>query len=183
MTTDASTEAANSADIVARGAKGYRIKHGIVALGLVLYGFWCISDGFYNWPQMNAENQAKHMDAAHSDLDIKLNQGLGIGLPVLGLIMAARAAYHSRGEYRLAGDSLSAPGHSNISLSAIESIDKTQWDRKGIAKLAYVLPAGKTGSIVLDDYVYERAPIDAIVKRIEESMQPTGPAQQQKDPG
>jgi hypothetical protein len=76
--------------------------------------------------------------------------------------------YTSRGEYRLSGDTLTVPGHPPVPLQFIRSLDKSFWDRKGIAYIDYELPAPSvSGRIKLDDFVYERPPTDAIVERIE----------------
>lgn len=79
--------------------------------------------------------------------------------------------------YRLKDDVLYVPGHPPVPLDAIRQIDKSKWDKKGIAYLDYELdsqpnaPAVK-GSIKLDDFVYDQNPTDAIMAAIEEKVAP-----------
>ena len=70
-----------------------------------------------------------------------------------------------RGEYRLSGTKLSIPGHPTIDLNDIKSVNDDLWDRKGILFLDYK-KEGQQGQIVLDDFIYDRPPTDAIYDRI-----------------
>src|SRR4051812_19631708 len=98
-------------DIVARADKWYRIKQIIMALVLIGYGIYSIYDGFYRYPRENAAAKAAGKDVLpHGGLDVPFNQVFGIALPPLGLLLGARALYRSRGEIRLSGTTLSAPG-------------------------------------------------------------------------
>ena len=100
-------------------------------------------------------------------------------MPSLGLALLIWTLYRSRGEYRLSGHTLYVPGHPPIPLESIVKMDKTLWDKKGIAWIEYALPssdgpADPTGSrtLKLDDFVYDRDPTDAIVERIEQIIAP-----------
>lgn len=75
--------------------------------------------------------------------------------------------------YRVSADTLYVPGHPPIAISEITEIDNTLWERKGIAHVKYMTAAGKSGTFKLDDFVYERKPIDAIYDRIMAYHQPT----------
>ena len=88
-------------------------------------------------------------------------------LAMLGLVVLGWALYYARGIYRLQDNQLSVPGHPPIPLDAIRSIDRTDWDRKGIAWINYQLPNGITRSACLDDFIYQRKPTDDIFKQIE----------------
>ena len=88
-------------------------------------------------------------------------------LPPLGLLVLGWSLYRSRGSYRLANNILQAPGHPPVPLEAIRSIDKTDWDRKGIAHVNYELANGAKGTVTLDDFIYDRPPTDEIFRRIE----------------
>lgn len=179
------------APIVARASNEYRLKRGIIVVMLVGMGVWFAYDGWRNWPEENrrieqlkreseaalkANDTAKRasLDAEvgklkqHSDMDILMQKVLASTLPPVGLLVLAWALYNSRGAYRLSADVLNAPGHPPIPLDAIRSIDRTDWDRKGIAYLNYELPGGAAGSARLDDFIYQRTATDDIFKRIEE---------------
>ena len=90
--------------------------------------------------------------------------------PVAGIGLLAWTLYNSRGAYRLSGDVLSAPDHPDVPLASITQIDKSKWDRKGIAKLDYELATGQKGTVTLDDFVYDRPPTDRILEEIEAKL-------------
>lgn len=183
-------------EIVARAGSYYRRTRYIMAILLIAGGAWFGYDGFVGYPRENqqlrevnaklaeaqknqdnsrirelSEEQKKFKrhsgELAHSDMDILIQKVLCVVLPPIGLLMLFWAFYNSRGAYRLDGHTLYAPGHPPVPIDAIRKIDKRKWDRKGIACLEYELPGGKSGSIKLDDFVYDRRPTDAIFAQIE----------------
>ena len=179
--------------IVARGSTEYRVKRFIMVFILVGAGCWFGYDGFYGYPAENKkvadveaqlataraaakpdeteltrlEGQLKTLKK-HTDTDIRWQRNLFFMLPPVGLAVLIFALYNSRGRYHLQNDVLSVPGHPPVPLDAITAIDKTHWDRKGIAWLDYELPNGKIGRLRLDDFIYQRVPTDDIYKRVEE---------------
>ena len=171
--------------------RDYRAKRLAMSLFLIIVGLWFAKDGFFTWPAQNqrieeltkehvaatkANDEAKRTQidtelnklTKHSDWDIRLQKILAFGLPPIGIFVLIWSYYHSRGFYRLSENVLSVPGHPRVPLDAIRSIDKTNWDRKGIVKINYELPNGATGSATLDDFIYEREPTDEIFRRIED---------------
>jgi len=165
--------AAAPGPIVAKAGRYYRIARYLMTLLLFAYGAWSIYDGFIswpNWPQSHPNEKPK------TDADILLNKVLGVALPPLGVIILLRALYLSRGECRLEDGVLHMPGHPPIPLDRIHSIDRELWDRKGIAIVEYDPPGAPAGANVkrprfrLDDFVYEREPIDKIFQIIEQTL-------------
>lgn len=181
--------------IVARPShhyRDYRAKRVLMTVMLIAGGLWFAYDGYIGWPRENAriEQLKKDVEVARRandeakvrQLDVELGKlefrnetsintqkYLAIGLPLLGVVILAWSFYQSRGAYRLADNVLTVPGHPPVPLDAITSIDKTDWDRKGIAYLHYELP-GPTpakGRVCLDDFVYQREPVAAIFKHIQ----------------
>ena len=73
------------------------------------------------------------------------------------------------------GDVLSVPGHPDVPLEAIRQMDKSRWDRKGIAKVEYELAPGQSNRLTLDDFIYDRPPTDRIVERIEAHLARSAP--------
>jgi hypothetical protein len=180
-----------SATIVARASTEYRVKRYLIVAMLIGMGAWFGYDGLVAWPKENArideinKERAAARDAKdeplvvrlndeerklqrHSDSDLRLQRVLCYTLPPAGLLVLAWALYRSRGSLKLANLILTAPGHPPVPLDAIRSIDKTYWDRKGIAYVNYELANGQTGSLTLDDFIYDRQPTDDIFRRIED---------------
>lgn len=172
---------ANSADVVARADFQYRWR--IYALFLLLFGWGCYSllDGFVRWPRENEQLERmisegkKPPRAPHSDNDIFLNQAMGVVFPVIAVVLLAWMMHRSRGEYRLSGQTLHVPGHPPVPLDRIKTLDKSRWDRKGIAAVEYELAGGQSAVLSLRDMVYQRAPTDRIVEAIETHLAPPSP--------
>jgi hypothetical protein len=181
--------AAPGQDIVAKASREYRIKRLLMVVLLVGWGGWSLYDGYVKYPRDNAkiadikkqiqqkpkddpevtklETQLRQLKE-YTNTDIFLNRLLGWTLPPIGLLMLLFALHNSRGEYRLRGETLSVPGHPPVPFNAIDSVDRSKWDRKGIAYVNYTLLNGTKGSLRLDDFIYEREPTDEIFKRIED---------------
>jgi hypothetical protein len=196
----ATTAAAAAPDLVANPDAGYRWKHLIMSVLLVAGGMWFAYDGWVKWPAENrrAEQVQRDKDAAsargdkpeidrlakelssiskHSDLDIFFQKVLAFALPAFGLFWATWTLYETRGQVKMLGDTRHVPGHPPISYDNVRKIDKRKWDRKGVAYLHYehgTPPA--TGVLKLDDFAYERKPVDAILERIERHVLPASPA-------
>lgn len=190
---DAPTTAPPQGEIVARAGRYYRnTRYALLVMFLVMGG-WFALDGWKRWPEENArvrdlkiQQQAaeEQKDQAelgrvnaelknykeHSDWDLLFQKILAIGLPIIGITLLVRALHNSRGEYRLSGTKLSAPGHPTIDLNEIEEVDNNLWDRKGIAWIKYKTADGQTGEMRLDDFLYDRPPTDAIYERVAKHM-------------
>jgi hypothetical protein len=188
VATDGQTASGDA--IVAPPATYYRMTRYVMVILLLGMGGWFGYDGFKGWPSENArivELNAKlddlkktskfeeydklnadplHLKPLHTGSDIRLQKALAFGLPLLAGAMLAWALHNSRGEYRLAGNTLSVPGHPPIRFEDILEIDKALWDRKGIAYITYKKAGGK-GRARLDDFIYDRQPTDEIYKRLE----------------
>jgi len=184
--TDAPTPAASSDEIIARPGRYYRWVRYLISIGLLMgYGSMFIKDGFFTWPAalkaaQELEKQGKHAEVKpESQTAIDFNRALGVTMPPLGLAMLLWTLYNSRGQYRLSGHTLYVPGHPPVPLESILKLDKTLWDKKGIAYIEY-LPSPGEGSteppssrtLKLDDFVYDQTHTDAIVERIEQIIAP-----------
>ena len=157
-----------SPDIVARAGRYYRNARYLFCSICLGYGIWSCYHGFYAWPAENLAAQIAAQRIPHAGLAIPLNRILGIFLPTLAAAILAWTLYNSRGQIRLHGPTLSIPGHPPIPLDAITRIDKRRWEHKGIAVIEYQLPnATNPSRFRLDDFVYQRDPIDSILSRIE----------------
>jgi hypothetical protein len=184
-------ETPDGGEIVARAATYYRMTRYTMFVLLLAAAAWFAYDGWKGWPAENGrhDRNAKALEEArkagdekrmdelnkdpvtntkpHSDSDILLQKRLAIGLPIVAIGFLIWALYNSRGAYRLAGVTLSVPGHPPVQLSEIEEIHREKWDRKGIAYLKYATASGRQGRLRLDDFIYEREPTDKIFERVE----------------
>ncbi len=186
--------AATNEVIIARGGEYYRRMRYLVAVILLAAGCWFAYDGWKGWPASNAKRAAiqqsideldDRVEASkkrradlteqlkdiklHSDLDILVQKLLALGLPLLGLAMVFWARHNSRGEIKLSGGELTAPGHPSVKLEQIVALDKQLWDKKDIAFVDYEA-GGAKGRIRLDAFVYQTDPIVKIFERIEALM-------------
>ena len=177
-------------EIVARPGRYYRNARYIMTAICVGLGLWFMYDGWVGWPRENERHAqvSAQLDTAratgnkdaesklqeelksikhHGGFDIPLQRILGVTLPLAGVALLCWALYNSRGTYRFADNTLHVPGHPPVPVDAIRQIDKQKWERKGIAYIDYEVAGGGKGRIKLDDFVYEQAPTQAFLTRIE----------------
>jgi hypothetical protein len=170
-------------EIVARAGRYYRVTRYIMTAVLLGMAAWFAYDGFVTYPRDNQIHRLHEQDPLkypddkqpHTDTDIQMQKALAVLLPAVALALLSWTMWNSRGAYRLRGDVLSVPGHPDVPLSAITKIDKSKWDRKGIAYLDYeVAGTGgvSNGTLKLDDFVYDRPPTDRILEAIEARLLP-----------
>ncbi len=185
-----------SHEIVARPDRRYRGKHLAFTVIMIAAGFWFAYDGWIGWPGHNqrlrsldqqidqAEQtgdrkryqdlkaQLASMHRQYTPVDLLIQRILAVGLPVFGILYGAWTLAVTRGQYRLVGQALMLPGHDPIDFADIQRLDKSRWERKGIATLYYQTATGSERSARLDDFAYERAPTDEIFERIETYLVP-----------
>jgi hypothetical protein len=165
-------------DIVAKYSRSYRIKWLVMGFVLAFGAAYFLYDGYVGYPKANEKAKQEAIaqgkpapERVHSETDIWLQKVIGYGLIPVSAFVLFWAMHSSRGEYRLANDVLHVPGHPPVPLDAIRAIDQSQWDRKGIAKIDYEVN-GVTGTLKIDDYIYEREPTDQIHERILKAVAP-----------
>jgi hypothetical protein len=170
--------------IVARAGRYYRNARYLMVLVCLCLAAWFAYDGWVAWPRENAQAlQRGEEKLPRSEFDILLQRVLAGALPFAGLGILIRALHHSRGEYRLDGHTLHVPGHPPVPLDGIRQIDKSKWERKGVARLDYELPGTtETRRLTLDDFVYDQTATDAIMARIEAILVPPGAEETQAAP-
>jgi len=191
MSTEADSETSASTQpkplpaqpIVAKAGSYYRNMRYLICALCVFMGAWFLYDGMVGYPAKNkkVDDVAAKRDAAtdpteiatysaeltklgekHPEGDLKNQKIIGSILPFVGFALLGYWLYKSRGEYRLENDVLTVPGHPPIPINAVQAIDTSSWEKKGIAQVNYNTAAGHQGKITLDDFVYERQPIDDI---------------------
>jgi hypothetical protein len=167
------SKAASKVSLIARADFQYRWRVWAFFVMVCGYGIWSARDGFIKWPQDNARNQALRErglpppQVDHNYASIVINRVLGFLLPTVSLPVFVWLMYRSRGSYRLADGTLSVPGRQPIPVERIQALDKSRFDRKGLAVVEYQKPDGGCDSVILRDMVYERRTTDDIVDWIE----------------
>jgi hypothetical protein len=188
MTQAAKDPFPTTGDLVAKPDLRFRAKWLLMGFVLLGWGGWSLYDGYVRYPRLNAEaiaeadrqGKPRPEKLPHPGYDIPLNKLIGWSLQPLGLAVVAWTFYRTRGEYRLsddgggAGTTLHAPGHPPVPLDSIRKIDKSKWERKGVAYLEYERPdsPGVTSRLALDNFIYEREPTDEIFRRIRAALTP-----------
>jgi hypothetical protein len=192
------------APVIATAGRYYRNVRYLLSAGLVVMGLWFAYDGWKAWPAKTAridqieqtelpaadargdtdakaklQGELKELGTRHSDTSIRTQKQLAVACPIGGVILLGWTLYNSRGRVRFDGQTLEVPGHPPIGVDAITALDKSKWDRKGIAYAEYDVN-GKTGRARLDDFVYDRDPIDKIVDALTATLNESAEA---KDEG
>jgi hypothetical protein len=197
MTEQQESDSPISDEIVARPDMRYRGKHLIFSFVIIVAGFWFAYDGWIGWPRHNREvyavesgirkaetehdqkkadelkTQLANMHKPYNDADLLIQKLLAVALPLAGIAYAIWSVRVTRGRLRLAGHTFEVPGAAPIDLGDIRRIDKSRWDRKGIAIVHYEAHnPRRSRSVKIDDFAYERKPTDEIVERIEAYLAP-----------
>ena len=171
-----------------RGAYYINVRY-VIVLAILVMSAWFMYDGWVAWPEERAsylrlqqeiddaqavgdntrastlQEEQRQYDA-HDDYGITANRVLGFVLPPIGIALLVYWLRASRGTVRLdEQDVLHVPGHPPVPAASIGEIDDDLWDRKGISYLYYDAD-GQSGRIKLDDFVYERGPIEKIHNRL-----------------
>ena len=184
---ESQTPPLSTGPIVARAGRYYRNARFLMVLGLLIMAGFFMYDGYVRYPAQNKmidqiaaeidklptgsptwvdlDQKRQKLGAKKSDTDLGLQKVLGFALPVAAVAYLLFFLNKSRGEVRFENDILTAPGHPPVPAADIQSVDSKLWKKKGIAVVKYTT-AGKSGSITLDDFVYQQGPIDAIYERL-----------------
>jgi hypothetical protein len=162
-------------------------------IGAVCFGFslWSLYDGEYGYPRQR-ERALKYQEIKESGggiadwEDFAKSQGWPTELPgepktegeiQFQFIMAGIAAllavwcftivWRARGRWiELAGNKLTSSWGQSVNLPDVISINKKQWQKKGIARIHYQ-DGARRGRFVIDDFKYKREPTDKILREIE----------------
>lgn len=176
-------------EYTAKAGSYYRNVRYVIFIAALALGAYFLYDGYVRYPAqnerytelLNRQNElqeaGRESEAAevrreldnykyHSDTDILVQKILGYGLPPVAILLMARWWYRSRGRVRLdPHDTLHVPGRDPIPLASMTSMDDSLWERKGITSIDYTTSDGER-RVRLDDFVYQRGPIDKIHDRL-----------------
>ena len=175
---------ANQSEIIAPPGREYRIRRYLFVGLMVAAGLWFAYDGFIGYPRqwekfsrMTPDERA-HTTAPPPPFSIRIQKELALSLLLLAPTCLGIFLYRSRGSYRMNAETLSVPGHPPVQFSQILELDKSLWDRKGIAKVTYrTVSRDATQTLRLDDFIYQYQPVRQIVARIEKYLESETPAE------
>lgn len=122
------------------------------------------------------ETKLEDLGEPKSDADLLIQKLFFLGLSPGAVLLIVNALYRSRGEIRFDGATITLPDHRQIPLSAIQSVDNRRWDKKGIAIFHYEADGGRKAKFVLDDFIYDRPPVDQIHEILTGHLGKTSPA-------
>ncbi len=108
----------------------------------------------------------------HNDTSLRTQQALGVSLPILAVAYFFYFMRKSRGEFRLAGDTLHVPGHGAVKLDEMTDLHVEKWQRKGIADVDFTTADGRSGTFRLDDFIYQGEPTDWIFVEVADKLDP-----------
>ncbi len=89
-----------------------------------------------------------------------------VGFPILFHYLRSKNAW-----IQADGDGLSNHKGQSVAFSDILQVDKTRWEKKGIAKIEYSSD-GQTGKFIIDDLKFLRTPADQIMHLVESNIEP-----------
>ena len=119
------------------------------------------------------EELAKELSSLkkHTETDLLIQKLLAFTLPAFGIFWGVWTMRETKGQYRMSGDTFYFPDHPPITYDNIRRIDKRKWDRKGVAFVHYEHgDPPMPGVVKLDDFAYERKPVDEMLERIEKNV-------------
>jgi hypothetical protein len=105
--------------------------------------------------------------------DIYFQYGAGALCSVIGLGTLIYWLTQINRRVKMDDEAVTAACGKRIPFDAIIGVGKKLWDKKGIAKVRYML-AGKQGEFVVDDYKFDTKPSRQILEEIEKRLTAKG---------
>lgn len=168
---------------------------GCAAIG---FSLWALYDGYIGYPKKREDRVARYQkfvdegrpdlwgeyaaqqewpvhppgskeELAHFESDIKGQYVMAVAAALLSL-PAFYFVWQSRGQWiEWNNGALTSSWGQTVTMDQVESLEKRQWAKKGIAKLRYN-DGGKRKTFVIDDFKFKRQPTDEILVEIEKHI-------------
>ena len=140
---------------------------------------WEAKAGEMGWPLADPKKTSKEIES-----DIQWQYGMALVAFIVGTAVLINYLRTRKSWVELDGNQLIASWGQTVPLDGIIEIDKKRWANKGIARVRY--QAGEAvRQFVLDDFKYDRAAMDKIMRAIEEKVDRNkitgGPTQTEMD--
>lgn len=186
---DSAGRSAATPAVTARIGNNYRWRLALIGLGFTAVGIYCVYDGFVAYPQQKEifdawttvtqeqgpEKWADHAAARgwptdqpkkRTNFDIYTQFVMAaIFLPV-GLIFTWGLIRSFSRFVSMDEQGLRASGGRQCRFDQIVGLDDRRWKNKGISVVQYQLDNGSTGTILLDDWKFDRESTVAIHDRV-----------------
>jgi hypothetical protein len=193
-------------------SKGYIWRPGVIGAMMLLFSGWFCYDGFVKYPlqqeiwgsynQVVVDNPGDPIEQARlwaehagakgwptdtpkkkvEDKDILTQKIIAAITAPVGIYFLATFIL-TRGRWVEADEQgVRISSGQQMDYASIKSIDKSRWQRKGIALVHYE-SNGQAGRILLDDWKYDREPTKRILEVIEERMPGGGGGEDGDDAG
>jgi len=137
----------------------------LIAVSLLGFAGWYAYDAQTGYPRENQEAAARQEAPPYSERDIAVQWMIAGGCLVLSVVVLMRLAVHFGRRWSADETGLRGPRGLDLSYDRITAIDKTRWDRKGIAVVHYQTPSGEAGAVKLDAWVFRGA--DCVLAEVE----------------
>lgn len=181
-------------------SSGYRWRLIIISIAALAWAAWCVNDGFFVYPRQAYEySQLRGFEEAYPKAEtpdwneLWEEHALTSGLPQdptkikkrsnfdiytqyvmlaitapIGLLYGYRALTCSSWWVEGHEEGVRAQGGHDVTWDQVTELDKTRWN-KGIAYLKYD-DQGSTRKVLLDNWKYEREPVNDIVDLVESRL-------------
>lgn len=181
--------------VTAKASRNYQWRPALIGAACLIWGVLCVRDGYFKYPLQKEQHETymtfreAHPDtwtdrwatyAAENDLpsdpttivdrsntDIYAQWAMLLIVLPIGLVGAYKFFDSFRWSVTADEEGLQAHGGHRASWAQLTGLDKTRWDRKGIAYVHYKDDAGRQRRILLDDWKFEREPTDKILALVE----------------
>jgi len=185
-------------NIKATMSSGYRWRLVLISVAMVAFGCWSLYDWKIAYPQKQVRYEAfmqlkaDNPDASTEQLWLEYapTQGWSTKVPTgktpqdiftqlimalitlpIGLFFTAKFLIESRHWVAMDDQGVTANGGRVAPWDSMTGLDKTKWQRKGIALLSYD-DGGRTRTILLDDFKADRQAIKTIVTAVDMRLNP-----------
>ncbi|MGF1531629.1 MAG: hypothetical protein ACFCU4_09765 [Puniceicoccaceae bacterium] len=188
--------------ITAKASRSYRRTRYFVATIFFAVSLLFAYDGWVAWPAKNAEIEKltaekesalaaddkqridelevllEDLGEPKSDADLFIQKVFFIGLGPGAIILIVNALYRSRGAVVYDGSTVQLPDGRSVDVDSITEVDNRRWDKKGIAIFYYSDQQTSNRNFRLDDFIYDRPPIDRIHEELCKKLRPEAAPEQ-----
>jgi hypothetical protein len=137
-------------------------------------------DAVQLWAKLFEQNKDRgwHREKPHNSAEtvrgyMRFN-GFVIGGGICLMVFFLLKYFRTKGSWMESTDTgINTSWGKSLEFDKIDQINKKRWEAKGIAKVTYTDSGGKTGTLVFDDFKYEREPMSELMTLCEQGLEPS----------